>query len=209
MRFVFYVEGDAEELVLADWIGRWLNPQLLKPVNIKVFNPRGNRPFLQEIVNNVRTTLSQRDNRRIIACIGLLDLYGFPGGFPTGVRSVPERYAWAQKKVQDDVARPRFHMYFAVHEFEAWLLSQSDIFDPALRGDIGKLGHRPEDVDFGNPPAKRLDVLYMKALKHKYVKTLDGNSLFGRLDPEEARKKCPYLRKMLDELLQMAKDAGL
>ncbi len=207
MRYVFFVEGETEELVLAKWISRWLNPQLLEPVNIKVINLGGNKRFRKEIVKYVRRTLGERGNGDIIACIGLLDLYGFPG-LPKDLRAVADRYAWAQRKVQDDVDRPRFHMYFAVHEFEAWLLSQSDIFDPALRGDIEKLGD-PEVVDFDNPPAKRLDTLYLAKLRRKYVKTLDGNNLFARLDPEQARGKCRYLKKLLDELLHMAKDAGL
>jgi len=207
MRFEFFVEGDAEELVLAEWIGRWLNPQLSAPVDIKVFSLGGNRRFLKEIVRNVRKTLGSRGNKDIVACIGLLDLYRFPD-FRKDVRSVPDRYTWAQKKVQDSVARPRFRMYFAVHELEAWLLSQSSVFDPALRNEIARLGPRPEDVDFDYPPAKRLDTLYMDKLKHKYGKKVDGKGLFARLDPEEARARCPYLRRMLDDLLQMAKDAG-
>jgi hypothetical protein len=208
MRFVFFVEGDTEELVLREWVGRWLNPHLSAAVDMRVRNFKGNRRFLDEIVKNVRMTLGGRGNKDIVACIGLLDLYGFPG-FPNDVRSVPDRYAWAQKKVQDRVDRPRFHMYFAVHEFEAWLLSQSSIFDPALRNEIARLEHRPEEVDFNYPPAKRLDILYMDKLGRKYGKKVDGKGLFGRLDPEEARGKCPYLRRMLDDLVCMAKDAGL
>jgi hypothetical protein len=208
MRFVFFVEGDTEELVLEEWLGRWLNPQLSVPVKIEVFSLGGNRRFLKEIVGRGRKVLGERGNKDIVACVGLLDLYRFRA-FPKDVQSVEDRYVWAQKSVEDSVERSRFHMYFAVHEFEAWLLSQSDIFDPTLRSDIEKLGDRPEAVDFQNPPARRLDTFYMGKLKRKYVKTLDGNRLFGRLDPEKARRKCPYLRSMLDDLLQMAKDAGL
>lgn len=208
MKFVLFVEGDAEELALAKWLGRWLNPQLLEPVSFEVNNLGGNKRFLREIVKYVRRTLDERSDGDIIACIGLLDLYGFPG-FPKDCQTVDERYNWAQKTVERDVGRSQFHMYFAVHEFEAWLLSRSDIFDPTVRNGVEKIGDRPETVDFNNSPAKRLDALYMGKLKRKYVKTLDGNGLFGRLDPEEARRKCPYLRNMLDDLLRMAKDARL
>jgi hypothetical protein len=40
-----------------------------------------------------------------------------------------------------------------------------------------------------------------------YKKIVYGSELFDRLDPSVAYSKCPYLAKMLDEMLTMAKSA--
>ncbi|MHB1425063.1 MAG: hypothetical protein ACYC3I_17975 [Gemmataceae bacterium] len=40
-------------------------------------------------------------------------------------------------------------------------------------------------------------------------KTTYGKQLFSKLDPLVAVSKCPYLKAMLDEMLLLAKAAGL
>jgi len=46
-------------------------------------------------------------------------------------------------------------------------------------------------------------------LKQNYKKVTDGKDLFARLDPAIAINKCPYLKTMLEEMLTLAKAAGL
>jgi hypothetical protein len=64
---------------------------------------------------------------------------------------------------------------------------------------------KPESVNFRSPPAKVLDRLYTARLKRGYKKVVHGKELFGKLDPETACRKCPYLKEMLDEMLRLAK----
>jgi hypothetical protein len=66
---------------------------------------------------------------------------------------------------------------------------------------------KPETVNFDQPPAKLLDRLYRNKLNRGYRKTIDGADLFQRLSPDKARNKCPYLKKLLDQMLALAKDA--
>jgi hypothetical protein len=103
----------------------------------------------------------------------------------------------------------RFRMFFAVHEFEAWLLSQPDIFPREVRASLEGKVPQPENVNFDQPPAKLLDHLYKQKTKRNYKKTTYGKQLFSKFDPAVAATKCPYLQDMLNELLRLAKCAGL
>ena len=51
--------------------------------------------------------------------------------------------------------------------------------------------------------------LYRQHAGRTYKKRVDGPSLFDRADPQKAYQLCPYLQQMLDEMLAMAKQAGL
>ena len=68
---------------------------------------------------------------------------------------------------------------------------------------------QPEEVNFAEPPAKLLDRIYKQQTKRNYKKTTYGKQLFAKLDPASAAAKCPYLKAMLDEMLTLAKAAGL
>ncbi len=51
--------------------------------------------------------------------------------------------------------------------------------------------------------------LYRKHLRKNYKKTIMGNALFNKLNPETVYNKCPYFGKMLNEMLKIAKGNGL
>ncbi len=72
----------------------------------------------------------------------------------------------------------------------------------------GKIA-RPEQVNFVEPPAKLPNALYKRRLKRDYKKVTDGRDLFAQLDPAIAVSKCPHLKAMLEEMLTLAKAAGL
>jgi hypothetical protein len=55
---------------------------------------------------------------------GLLGLG--PTIFPEGL-SASRRYEWGTDKIERDVGHRKFRMFFAVHEIEAWILSQPAI----------------------------------------------------------------------------------
>jgi hypothetical protein len=145
----------------------------------------------------------------IIAVVGLLDLYG-PDFYPNASTSAKDRYDWGVAHFEKEVGLERFCMFFAVHEFEAWLLSQPEIFPKEVKNVLpGAATAQPEKVNFNEPPAKLLDRIYKQATKKNYKKTTYGKQLFAKLDPAVAVQKCPYLKAMLEKLLDLAKAAGL
>lgn len=67
----------------------------------------------------------------------------------------------------------------------------------------------PENVNFNKAPAAWLTDVYKQAHNGRpYEKVVDGIRLFTGLRAEIAREKCPYLKLMLDEMLDMARAAG-
>jgi hypothetical protein len=132
------------------------------------------------------------------------DLYG-PTFYPSTATTVTGRCDWARNHFSNLVGDARFRQYFAVHETEAWLLSDPTILPVKLPASCAQ----PETVNFAQPPARLLNGLYQSQLKRPYKKLEDGYNLFTKLAPEAARKKCPYLDAMLLEMLALAKQAGL
>jgi hypothetical protein len=208
VRFVLLVEGATEKDSAASFLKRWLDPQLKQPVGIQVVPYKGYAEWAHKFAARTRMHLEGPKQAEIIAVIGLLDLYG-PDFYPSHLGTVNEKYVWGVEHFQREAGRDRFRMFFAVHEFEAWLLSQPDIF-PREVGDVlrGKIDP-PEMVNFNEPPAKMLDKVYKQRTKRNYKKTTYGTQLFAKLDPSIAVKKCPYLKAMLDEMLSLARAVGL
>jgi len=46
--------------------------------------------------------------------------------------------------------------------------------------------------------------LYRTKTKGSYKEIINGTDLFGRLDPNLAYQRCPHLRQMLDDMLDLA-----
>ncbi len=207
MRFVLLVEGHAENVAAGEFLRRWLDPKLTTRVGVKVVNFKGNATLVRKIVAKAQDYLDGPDAPEIIAVIGLLDLYGLDI-YPPKLTTAKERHDWAVKDIQRQVNRQKFRMFFAVHEFEAWILSQPDIFPRSVRDALPKAISQPEGVNFNEPPAKLLNKVYRSCTGKNYKKTTYGKTLFGKLDPIVAAGKCPYLKDMLAEMLQLAKAAG-
>jgi hypothetical protein len=208
MKFVLLVEGETEAGAAGEFLKRWLDPQLKQRVGIQIVKFSGYAQLVRKIVDKARMYLDGPHQAEIVAVIGLLDLYG-PEFYPGNVQTARSRYEWGVAHFQKDVARERFRMFFAVHEFEAWLLSQPDIFPQEVMSALpGKIA-QPEQINFDEPPAKLLDKIYKQRLKRDYKKTTYGKDLFGQLNPTAAAGKCPYLKAMLDEMLKLARAAGL
>lgn len=165
--------------------------------------------FLREIARKVRLHLEGPKSSQIIATIGLADLYGpqSHGFFQANLTTTEERYKWAVDRIQGIVDDPRFRMFFAVHEVEAWLFSQPDIFPAEVRKNLPKALGGPESVDFQDPPSARLTRAFRAGLDRPYKKLVDGVELFTELDPETAAQHCPYLQTMLSEMLSIAEKA--
>lgn len=204
MKFILFCEGHTERKALPAFFKRWLDAKLSQPVGIAPVRFDGWRELYDDAPKKAKLRLKETD---VIAVISLLDLYGLDF-YPKHLTTVDERYEWAKKHIEERVGDSRFRQFFAVHEVEAWLLSDSTLFPEIKSGFPGRAEH-PETVNFNEPPAKLLDRLYRQRLGRSYKKVTNGKELFDQLSPEIAVQKCPRLKEMLDEMLKLAKTAGL
>ena len=106
--------------------------------------------------------------------------------------------------LENKVDQSKFYQFFAVHELEAWLLSDSSIFPANIRTVVKTLKREPEKINNKKPPAKLLNEIYRKQTGRNYKKVTQGKALFSKLDPNIAYNKCPYLKKLLDSMLELA-----
>lgn len=204
MRFILFVEGHTENKAIPSFLKRWLDPQLSKPVGIKSVRFEGWPELVKDSPTKANLYLSQDS---VIGVIALLDLYG-PTIYPNDKNTATERYAWAKQYLEGKVGLANFFQFFAVHEVEAWLLSDPSIFPNSIKPLVEKISKFPEDIDNTMPPAKRLNDIYQKKTKRRYKKVTYGKDLFSKLDPGVAYYKCPHLKELLDAMLKMAKDAS-
>jgi hypothetical protein len=204
LKFILFVEGYTERKALPDFIKRWIDPQLTKSVGIKVVRFEGWSDYQKDVAKKVNLHLEGPGGADIVGAIGLIDLYG-PTFYPGSHTTVQQRLTWAKKYFANLVNNSRFRQHFAVHETEAWLLSDPKILPVKMPTGYNE----PETVNFDQPPARLLDKLYRAQLKRPYKKVVDGNELFGNLSPQLAAAKCVRLNEMLVDMLQLAKMAGL
>ena len=203
MKFVLFVEGHTEQKAVPNFIKRWLDPRLNNPVGVRVVRFQGWAELVKDAPRKATMYLQSSD---VIAVISLLDMYG-PTIYPPKSNSAAERFAWGKKHLEQKVNHPKYRHFFAVHESEAWLLSNPQLFPQNIQALIPAAP--PETINFNEPPAKLLDRVYEHETRHHYKKVTYGKDLFRQLDPNTAYQKCPYLRAMLDEMLALAKAAGV
>lgn len=201
MKIVVLVEGDTEAMTLKSFFWRWLDANGLGHVGVCPVKFRGCGHYIQEYAKKTHLYLSTPG---VIGVVGLLDLYGLTHPVAKS-GTVAERYTKTKAALERPVSGD-FRQHFAVHELEAWLLSDPALFKPSLRSKLPK--KPPEEVNFGTPPAKVLEKHYPKACGCDYKKTTDGRTLFQKLDPAQAAAKCPYLKLLLDDLLDMARKSA-
>lgn len=202
MKFVLFVEGHTEQKAIPEFLKRWLDPQLNNPVGIKTVRFQGWAELVKDAPTKAALYLQSPD---VIAVISLLDLYG-PTIYPCGTATAKERLAWGTQHLEAKVNQPKYRHFFAVHETEAWLLSDPMLFPNNIKKHFPN--RSPETVNFNEPPAKLLDRVYESETKRRYKKVVYGKDLFKRLAPATAYGKCPQLKALLDEMLTLAKAAG-
>lgn len=205
MKFVLFIEGHTENIALPQFLKKWLDPRLPNPVGIKTVRFEGWPELVKDAPRKANMHLGGTDKDEIIAVISLLDLFG-PTFYPSHVKESKERYDWAKKDIEDKVNQTKFFQFFAVHEVEAWLLSEPTIFPVDVGKALTEKTAHPEMVNFDEPPAKLLERLYRKHVKRSYKKVVNGKELFGKLDPSIAYNKCPRLQQLLDKMLDLAEN---
>jgi hypothetical protein len=207
MKFVLFVEGHTEKKALPDFLRAWLAPpRLPERVGLQVVRFEGWAEYDKDIAGKVNRHLSAKGSEDIIAAIGLLDLYG-PAFYPTDKITATARYEWAKNHIEERVKHERFRQHFAIYETEAWLLADPKIFPREVQGAFPPKCVQPETVNRDEPPAKLLERLYQARLKRRYQKVIDGYKLFRALPHEAARAKCPSLKRLLDDMLELAERA--
>ena len=206
MKFVLFVEGDTEARALPAFFKRWLDPQLPRPVGVSPVRFTGWAELRREVRKRALLYLNSPKAEEIIAVVSLLDLYG-PPFYPAHLNEAGERYEWAKTDIEREVGHPKFRQFFAVHETEAWLLSQPELFPSEVRGGFPGRIDQPETINFNEPPSHLLSRLYRDKLRSTYKKVVNGTELFERLDPAVAYNGCPRLRGLFDEMLRVGKEA--
>lgn len=215
MKFVLLVEGQTERQSAGEFLKRWLDPQLAKPVGISISKFNGYADLANKMASRAKMHLEGPRQAEIVAVIALLDLYiPDPNFYPADRTSADDRYAWGKDHFEKDVGKrvslDKFRFFFAVHEFEAWLLSDISIFPKSVQNALPKNRiAQPERVDFGEHPAQLLERTYLRTRNASYKKTVDGQRFFAKLDPTVAAQKCPRLAELLEEMLRLAHAAGL
>jgi len=197
VRIVLYVEGDTERS-LPEFFARWLNPKLQEAIQIRsvVFHGVGN--YLKEFSSRAKLDLTVP---QVKAIFGLIDFFGSTLPYPDG--TTREKYAWAKRELEARVDHPRFRQHFAVHDTEAWLLSDTQIFPREIVPHLPRT-QNPESINFQHPPSHRLKTIYHQRMNRKYEKPIEGSSLFRKLDPELACARCPHLKLLLEDILLLA-----
>lgn len=208
MRFILFVEGHTEAKAVPDFIKRWLDPQLNQRVGIKPVRFDGWAELIADAAKKAHLYLNGPQSDEIIGVVGLLDLYG-PTIYPNHATTANERYDWLKSDMEHRVNHPRFRQFFAVHETEGWLLSNPDLFPHMVKSALVSEVRQPEAVNFHEPSAKLLERVYEERIKRSYKKVTHGRDLVAHLDPVDAYAKCPKLKELLDEMLTMARGAGL
>ena len=204
MKLVLFVEGATERASLPDLFKRWLDPRLGQRLGFRVVRFEGWRHYYDEIARKVALNLSGKAGADVVGGVGLLDLYG-PTFYPGHTTASAERYAWAKEHLEQRVGHPRFRQHFAVHETEAWLLAQPELLAPEVGRALPGRTALPETVNFDEPPARLLERLYRQKIGRPYRKVIDGASLFRSLSPEKAAERCPNLRRLLEDMLALAR----
>jgi Domain of unknown function (DUF4276) len=114
-----------------------------------------------------------------------------------------------KKHFEKLVNHRKFLLFFAVHEIEAWFLSDASPFPKEFRKTIEIRARNPETVNFDTPPKALLKRLYRERIKREYKPVTQGLEFFSKLDPTVAASACPQLQAMLTEMLSLAQQAGV
>ena len=202
MKFILFVEGHTEHQAIAAFLKRWLDPRLPAPVGVQTVRFDGWAEMVRDAPQKAKMYLNAPKGD-VVAVIALLDLYGLGLPYPAEANSAAERIAWGTNHLEQQVGEARFRQFFAVHETEAWLLSQPGLFPAEIAKSLKGKAEKPELVNSDEPPAKLLDRLYKTAAGRSYKKVTEARNLFPKLDASLAYAKCPNLKTLLDAMLKM------
>lgn len=199
MKFVLLCEGETERKVLAPLLQRWLEGRVAKRVGFLSVGFNGWADLERDAAQKAALHLRNPD---VLGVISLLDLYG-PNFYPAHLTTAEQRREWGMQHMASKIKHDRYRHHFAIHEIEAWLLSQPSILPPAVAKKLPGRAEKPETVNSDEPPAKLLNRLYNEVLHKDYKKVVEGQKLFAKLDPALVYAKCPAFKALADDLLAL------
>lgn len=133
------------------------------------------------------------------AVIALTDVYtgSIPPEFPTAED--------AKKKMRDWVGdEPKFFPHVALHDFEAWLLPYWDKIQRITGSNRNSPGLKPETVNHGKSPAKRLEEVFRTGAKTDwYVKDRDAGRILKDEDLMVSIRACPELKAFVNTIINL------
>ena len=203
MKIVLLVEGETEKSVLPGFFQRWLKGKADPLPAIVAVNAKGCDNHLKECAKKATMHLDSSD---VLGVVGLLDLHG--PVCPPHCTTPDKRRDYLRERLEKEVDSPRFRQHFAIQELEAWLLSDPNIFPPAVKKALPQKVHAPEHCSGPDLPGALLARLYREKISRDYKKRVHGSELFAKLDPTIAAAKCPALRALLGDLLALARSAA-
>jgi len=207
MRFILFVEGYTERKAIGEFLKRWLDPRLQSPIRIFTVRFSGYGELLRDVAKRANAMINDpRSGNEVIAVVSLLDFFGPTFPYPRGIDGTTERCRWAKKYIESLVNHEKFRHFFAVHEFEAWLLSTPGLFPREVQRHLPR--QAPETVNINTPPKTLLRELYRLHVGRSFKETVNGPDLFSKLDPSDAYAKCPNFKALLDDMLELAHAAG-
>jgi hypothetical protein len=162
------------------------------------------------------TGIMEQYHREGVWFTTLLDYYGLPQDYPQSTApaaSSPRgKVVDLEKAMALDVTSDRlwrFTPHLQLHEFEALLLADIEMFIvefPDRSRDVGRLkaelaGLAPEDVDGGQETHPSMRII-SHIPEYEGLKASAGPILASRIGLPRRRKKCPHFADWLSELEQ-------
>lgn len=220
-RLYLFAEGQTEQTFAHNLIGPHLaqyNVFMNKPVLIaharkKGIVHRGGGWNYTPMKNDIVRFLKQdRDENTFFTT--MIDLYAIHSGFPglaeaESMRQNPlERVEFLEQKFADDIGDRRFIPYIQLHEYEAYLFSETACFEylsagnekgiETLRNILGQYG-TPELINDGpqTAPSKRIIAQFPD---YGQAKSTFGPQLAERIGLQLIRSKCQHFHEWLTKL---------
>lgn len=202
-KIVVLCEGNTEEIALRNFIGPRFDSDGFRSIGLRSHNLEAKIEDIFDLAPRYRK------DRGVIAVFTLLDLYGLNRvSFPkdaTLQQKVDAAKRWLRSNTLG-VDAEFFHPHLSVHETEAWLLAEG-----ASLGERAGVKLKPapnaEEINFDQPPSKRVNDCFSKRRDGGYRKITDAPPLFKRLAFDPVHKTCRYFREFYDDLASVARRA--
>ena len=205
MRIAIIVEGKTEK-AFDPYLKEFLKSRLAKNTpkrdmpHLDYFCRDGRIPTEQKLKSAVKNLLTDR-NHPADAVIALTDVY--TGSNPPEFESAADA---KQKMTQWVGDEPRYFPHAACHDFEAWLLPYWEKIQKLADSNRRSPGNNPETVNHGNPPAHRLQEVFITGGKKKsYVKTVDAGRILKGEDLKVAIEACAELKAFVNTILKLCR----
>ncbi|KIG17042.1 hypothetical protein DB30_03639 [Enhygromyxa salina] len=219
-RAILLVEGQTEERFVKEVLAPhfwpknlYLSATLLVTKKVKAGpNFKGGVTSFGKLENDVKRILQGAGDALVTT---LIDYYGLPRDCP-GISTRPPNGSPAQrvKHVEDNLTQhfsdQRFSAFLALHEFEAWLFSDSTTLPRVVNANRDSAERfaalqasfaTPEDINEGpaTAPSKRIEGLFPR-----YQKTLHGPLAAQQISLDRIRVKCAHFGAWLEMLERFA-----